>query len=147
MQSVNYAKEKEEKLGIMKDRAREVKQVLSDPKYGSAWDPYPFNSGYFMCLRLKTVEAEPLRVHLLDRYGVGLISTGKNDLRIAFSCLEKDDVQQLFDLNPTHKLAIQQMLYSNQHLLSLRNPQPRVLVHHQERSGSHHADTDPRRWL
>ena len=50
-----------------------------------------------MCLKLKTVEAEKLRVHLLERYGVGLISLGKTDLRVAFSCLEKEDVRELFD--------------------------------------------------
>ena len=75
----------------------EVKRVLADPKYNDAWEPYPFNSGYFMCLRIKTVEAEKLRVHLLDKYGVGLISLGDTDLRVAFSCLEKDDVRELFD--------------------------------------------------
>jgi hypothetical protein len=51
-----------------------------------------------MCLRLKTVEAEPLRVHLLNSHGVGLISLGKHDLRVAFSCIEKEDVQKLFDI-------------------------------------------------
>lgn len=50
-----------------------------------------------MCLKLKTVEAESLRVHLLEKYGVGLISLGKTDLRVAFSCLEKEDVRELFD--------------------------------------------------
>jgi dimeric dUTPase (all-alpha-NTP-PPase superfamily) len=43
------------------------------------------------------VDAEPLRLHLLEKYGVGLISLGKTDLRVAFSCLEKEDVQELFD--------------------------------------------------
>jgi len=97
LQSGSYQAEKEEKYQIMEDRAREVKRVLADPKYNDAWAPYPFNSGYFMCLRLKTVEAEKLRVHLLDKYGVGLISLGDTDLRVAFSCLEKDDVRELFD--------------------------------------------------
>jgi aspartate/methionine/tyrosine aminotransferase len=95
--SESYAEEKAEKVRIMRERAEEVKRVLRDPRYDRAWEPYPFNSGYFMCLRLKTVEAEPLRVHLLDRYGVGLISLGKSDLRVAFSCIEKEDVQELFD--------------------------------------------------
>ncbi|MFO7987256.1 MAG: hypothetical protein R6U38_15465, partial [Desulfatiglandaceae bacterium] len=54
--------------------------------------------GYFMCLKLKTVDAEALRVHLLDTYGVGLISLGPTDLRVAFSCLEKEDTRALFDL-------------------------------------------------
>ncbi|MBN1833311.1 MAG: aminotransferase class I/II-fold pyridoxal phosphate-dependent enzyme [Deltaproteobacteria bacterium] len=96
-QSDTYAAEKEEKLQIMKDRAQEVKRVLANNKYNRAWDVYPFNSGYFMCLKLKTVNAEELRVHLLEKYGAGLISLGKTDIRVAFSCLEKNDVQELFD--------------------------------------------------
>jgi len=96
--SDTFDSEKQEKFTIMKERAMEIKQVLSDPKYGKAWEPYPFNSGYFMCLRLKTTEAEPLRVHLLEKYGVGLISTGKSDLRITFSCVEKEDIRELFDI-------------------------------------------------
>ncbi len=98
LKSTSYKAEKEEKFGIMKERAMEVKRVLAHPKYHDAWDPYPFNSGYFMCLKLKTVEAEPLRVHLLNTYGVGLISLGKQDLRVAFSSVEKNDVQELFDI-------------------------------------------------
>jgi len=97
LQSPSFAAEKAEKFAVMKARADEIHRVLADPKYAPAFAAYPFNSGYFMCLRLKTVEAEPLRVHLLEKYGVGLISLGKTDLRVAFSCLEKDDVQELFD--------------------------------------------------
>lgn len=97
LNSDSYRAEKQEKFEIMKDRAEEVKKVLSDPKYQDAWEIYPFNSGYFMCLRLKTVDAERLRVHLLEKYGVGLISLGTTDLRVAFSCLEKEDVRELFD--------------------------------------------------
>jgi len=93
----SYETEKKDKYRIMKERALEVKRVLDNSKYRDAWDVYPFNSGYFMCLKLKTVEAEPLRVHLLEKYGVGLISLGKHDLRVAFSCVEREDVQELFD--------------------------------------------------
>jgi aspartate/methionine/tyrosine aminotransferase len=98
LRSPTYAAEKEEKLRIMTERAQEVKRVLADAKYREAWEVYPFNSGYFICLKLKKVEAEPLRVHLLDHYGIGLISLGKQDLRVAFSCIEKEDVQKLFDV-------------------------------------------------
>jgi aspartate/methionine/tyrosine aminotransferase len=90
-------REHEEKFNVLKERALEVKAVLSDSKYNSAWQAYPFNSGYFMCLQLKTVEAETLRVHLLDNYGVGLIALGPTDLRVAFSCIDKDQIQELFD--------------------------------------------------
>jgi hypothetical protein len=51
-----------------------------------------------MCLKLKRVDAEQLRVHLLDKYGVGTISINKTDLRIAFSCIAEEDIEELFDL-------------------------------------------------
>jgi len=51
-----------------------------------------------MCIRLKDVNAEDLRVHLLENYGTGLISIGEQNLRVAFSCLEKNDVETLFDI-------------------------------------------------
>ncbi|MFO7860881.1 MAG: aminotransferase class I/II-fold pyridoxal phosphate-dependent enzyme [Desulfosalsimonas sp.] len=98
MQDENYQAEKQARYELLRARAETVKQVLADPKYASAWDVYPFNSGYFMCIRLKTVEAEKLRAHLLDQYGVGLIALGRYDLRVAFSCLEKDDIRTLFDI-------------------------------------------------
>jgi aspartate/methionine/tyrosine aminotransferase len=97
MRSRANAAEKAEKFEILKARAAKVKAVLADPKYEGAWKPYPFNSGYFMCLRLKTVTAEALRVHLLDQYGVGLIALGEHDLRVAFSCIDEDQLQLLFD--------------------------------------------------
>ena len=51
-----------------------------------------------MCIRLKqNVDAEELRVHMLNKYGIGLISIGSKNLRVAFSCLEKDQVKTLFD--------------------------------------------------
>jgi aspartate/methionine/tyrosine aminotransferase len=98
MQDPRHEAEKKEKFELLKARAIKVKQVLADEKYARAWDVYPFNSGYFMCLKLKTVEAEPLRVHLLNTYGVGLISLGKYDLRAAFSCIDERQVQELFDM-------------------------------------------------
>ena len=93
----NNAAEKLEKFNILKARAERVKAVSMDPKYAAAWEVYPFNSGYFMCIRLKTVDAEALRIHLLDRYGVGLISLGASNLRVAFSCLEEGEVDNLFE--------------------------------------------------
>ena len=97
MKDTRYPAEKQEKFNTLKARANKVKEVLKNPKYSEAWDVYPFNSGYFMCVRLKTVAAETLRVHLLDTYGVGLIALGDKDLRVAFSCLDLDDIEVLFD--------------------------------------------------
>ena len=96
LNSENYEKEKEEKFAILCKRATRVKEVLANKKYYEAWDVYPFNSGYFMCLRLKKVNAEELRLHLLNKYGVGVISLGETDIRIAFSCVEEEDIQDIF---------------------------------------------------
>ena len=60
-----------------------------------------------MLIEVKGVEAERLRVHLLEKHGVGLIATGKHDLRVAFSCLEAEDVEPLFEI--VHK-AIQELI-------------------------------------
>ncbi len=98
MQGDRFNAEKQEKFAILQNRARCVKTVLSNPEYAKAWTVYPFNSGYFMCVRLKTVNAELLRCHLLETYGVGLISIGDKDLRVAFSCLEENEIPELFNI-------------------------------------------------
>jgi aspartate/methionine/tyrosine aminotransferase len=97
MQDENFRDETREKYDILKRRASRVKKVLAHPKYKDAWDVYPFNSGYFMCIRLKSVNAETLRIHLLEKYGIGLISIGERNLRIAFSCIEENEIPELFD--------------------------------------------------
>ncbi len=98
MADENYEVYKKEKFDLLKNRALKMKEVLKDSKFKDAFDVYPFNSGYFMCIRLKDVNAEDLRLHLLDNYGTGLISIGKNNIRVAFSCLEENDVETLFDI-------------------------------------------------
>ncbi|UOD35404.1 aminotransferase class I/II-fold pyridoxal phosphate-dependent enzyme [Deferribacteraceae bacterium V6Fe1] len=94
----NFYADKQKKYEIMKARGLKVKEVLNNTDYSDEFTYYPFNSGYFMCLKLKNVDAEKLRVHLLDKYGVGTISVNKTDLRIAFSCIEVEQVQELFDI-------------------------------------------------
>ena len=98
LQSEEFQVEKEEKFEIMKGRALRTKQVLANEKFAPYWTYYPFNSGYFMCLRLNDIDAETLRLHLLDEYGVGVIASNKTDIRVAFSCVEESDIEELFDL-------------------------------------------------
>ncbi len=90
--------ERAEKNAELRARAERVAEVAAQPRYAESWDVYPFNSGYFMCVEVKGVDAEKLRVHLLDQYGVGLIATSGSDIRVAFSCLEVDQVEPLFEL-------------------------------------------------
>jgi len=98
LQHPDFEKQRDEKVAILKARANRTKQVLDGGKYDDAWEYYPFNSGYFMCLKLKTVKAEALRRHALEKYGVGTIALGDTDLRVAFSCLEEGDIEKLFEL-------------------------------------------------
>ena len=97
LKSPSIEKEKAEKVEILKKRAMRVKTVLADPKYKEVWDVYPFNSGYFMCIKLKTVNAEKLRLHLLEKYKVGMISIGDTDLRIAFSSVDEENIEAMFE--------------------------------------------------
>ena len=98
LQSLEFQTQKQEKFEVLKKRACRVKKILDQEKYRDAWDYYPFNSGYFMCLKLKGVLAEVLRNHLLDHYGVGVISLGESDVRVAFSCVGEQELELLFDL-------------------------------------------------
>ncbi|WP_045521280.1 aminotransferase class I/II-fold pyridoxal phosphate-dependent enzyme [Neobacillus niacini] len=98
LQSSQYEEEKYKKHNIMKRRAMKVKEIITREKYKEALGFYPFNSGYFMCLKLNQVDAEELRLHLLNEYGVGTIAINTTDLRIAFSCVEEEDLEELFEL-------------------------------------------------
>lgn len=94
----DFAAQVGEKLQLMKSRALRAREVLANPDYAEVWEPYPFNSGYFMCLRLEGTDAEELRVRLLEQYGVGVIAEGDTDMRIALSSLEVDEIPDIFDI-------------------------------------------------
>ncbi|ADM71648.1 Putative N-acetyl-LL-diaminopimelate aminotransferase [Paenibacillus polymyxa E681] len=98
LKSTDFEQQKKEKFQIMKGRANKVKALLDSGKYGDVWSYYPFNSGYFMCLKLNGLSAERLRTHLLEQYGVGTIALGEYDLRIAFSCIEEEYLEDLYDI-------------------------------------------------
>ncbi len=98
LSSSTIDEERKQKCEILRGRAERVYAVANEARFAPSWDVYPFNSGYFMCVRVKGVDSEQLRVHLLDAYGVGLISTAPTDIRIAFSCLEVEDVEPLFEV-------------------------------------------------
>jgi aspartate/methionine/tyrosine aminotransferase len=90
--------ERREKKALLEDRAKKVHAILSGPQYAEFWEPYPFNAGYFMCLKLKGVDAETYRRHLLEKYGVGVIADGERDIRIAFSSVDAGQLEDLYNL-------------------------------------------------
>ncbi len=85
-----------EKVATLRKRAEVVAVECRKAAYADCWDVYPFNSGYFMCLRLKGADADTVRVRLLDDHGVGTIALGKTDLRVAFSCLAEAQIAGVF---------------------------------------------------
>jgi len=98
MSSESFAAECAEKRAILAARAQKVQEILAGADYSDIWEPYPFNAGYFMCVKLKGLDADTYRKFLLNKYGVGVIADGKHDIRIAFSAVDEDKLTELYRL-------------------------------------------------
>ena len=96
LQDPEFRRQQAEKVAILRVRAEATRRECHKPEYAPLWDVYPYNSGYFMCLRLKGADAEQVRTRLLDQHGVGTIALGQANLRVAFSCLTEDQVPTVF---------------------------------------------------
>ena len=90
------AAEQKEKRAILEARARESQRILDSGDFSDVWDAYPFNSGYFLCLKLKGLSADGYRKHLLETRGIGVIADGETDVRVAFSAVELADLPELY---------------------------------------------------
>jgi aspartate/methionine/tyrosine aminotransferase len=95
------------KVAILRQRYETTKRECRKPEYADAWDVYPFNSGYFMCVRTKGCTAEAARQELLAQHGIGAIALGQSELRIAFSCLEDHQIPGVFAAAATAIRAVQ----------------------------------------
>ena len=96
MRAPGYAEQKQRNYEILKARALKVKKVASDAGYAKLWEVYPSHAGYFTCLNLKSGNAEQVRQRLLAEHGIGTISLGETELRVAYSCLEESDIETVF---------------------------------------------------
>jgi len=95
--SEDYSAQKEAKYYIMQKRYDAVKEALTEEKYTEYFEALPFNSGYFMCVKLaEGLVGEEVRQLLIEKYSIGLISLG-NVLRIAFSAVAASDVKEMFE--------------------------------------------------
>lgn len=92
-----FDQEIQHNIDVLEARYKVTKEVVYDEKYATSWQPYDFNSGYFMALKVHGVDPEQLRVHLIEQYSIGIIALNDTDIRIAFSCVEKDDIPHVFD--------------------------------------------------
>lgn len=97
LKSPDYGGEKQQKYHLLKLRFETVNKALTNQKYRPYFTPLPFNSGYFMCLKLNDkLDAEKVRLALLEKYSTGIISM-KNLLRIAYSSVATKDIPIVFE--------------------------------------------------
>ena len=93
-----YEQQKIKKFVILKERYKAVKKVLQENvKYNEVFTALPYNSGYFMCVKLaEGIDGEKLRRVLIDKYSIGVINLN-NVIRLAFSAVAVKDVPELFE--------------------------------------------------
>ncbi len=94
-QDPNNDAEKESLKNILKERYDVVRKFVDSHK-STALEALPFNSGYFMSFKTNGFDAETLRQKLLNEKGIGTISIDKNTLRVAFSSIEKNLIEEVY---------------------------------------------------
>jgi aspartate/methionine/tyrosine aminotransferase len=96
-ESSEYSAQKLQKFQIMKQRYEIIKETLKEKKYGEYFTALPFNSGYFMCIKLADgLNGEEVRQLLIKKYNIGTISLD-NILRLAFSSVSSGQIKELFE--------------------------------------------------
>lgn len=97
-ESNSYKLEKEAKYKLLEERYKKVKEVLNgNPQYKEEFEVLPFNSGYFMCVKLREgLDGEIIRRILLDEFDTGIINMA-GVIRIAFSAVAAKDIAELFE--------------------------------------------------
>ncbi len=87
--------QKEAFKAILEKRYRLVRNFV-DSHTSQELEVLPFNSGYFMAFSLKNIDAEVLRQKLLKDKGIGTIAIDSHTLRVAFSSLEEDKINIVY---------------------------------------------------
>ena len=92
----NYAAQKQNKFDILRQRYMGIKEILAQHvEYRTSFEPMPFNSGYFMCVKPLGIDAETVRQALLKTHNIGVIVLA-GLIRIAFSSVPCDKLDMLF---------------------------------------------------
>jgi aspartate/methionine/tyrosine aminotransferase len=93
----SYESEKQEKYNTLKIRYEKIKEVLAAHKeYEESFAAMPFNSGYFMCVKLNGANPEAVRKECLNNHGLGVIVLS-GLIRIAFSSVPLGKIEELFE--------------------------------------------------
>ncbi len=98
LQSETYQGEKERNKEKIRERYLKVKEILkAHQDYEKYFEALPFNSGYFMCVKLKNLDTDKVWELLLNKYSTGVICySEKNLLRIAFASTPLAQLEKLF---------------------------------------------------
>jgi aspartate/methionine/tyrosine aminotransferase len=80
----------------LEERYRLAKRFLAARALPPSLKALPFNSGYFMSFECFGFSAEELRKKLLDERGIGTVSMQDRYLRVAFSGVDADGIDELF---------------------------------------------------
>ncbi len=70
-------------------------ELEAHPEYKGRFEALPFNSGYFMCVKVAGRDGEAVRQKLLTDYDTGVIALG-DLVRVAYSSLPEAQIPQLF---------------------------------------------------
>jgi len=99
LKSEAHEKEKEQNKEKIRERYLRVKETLkAHPEYEKYFEALPFNSGYFMCVRIKNLNVDKVWEVLLNKYSTGVICySEQNLLRIAFASTPKAQIEKLFN--------------------------------------------------
>lgn len=98
LKAMNEASFEDEKLKfrkVLEGRYKKVRAFVDGHKAASI-EALPFNSGYFMSFNVPNKNAEDLRKHLLNDYGIGTVSIDAHTLRVAFSSLEESQIESVY---------------------------------------------------
>ena len=89
--------EKNEMREMLERRYRRVRNFVAKKKHHPVLEPLPFNSGYFMAFHCTGIDAEELRVKLLHEKGIGTIAIDSSTLRIAFSSIDENLIDEVYE--------------------------------------------------
>jgi aspartate/methionine/tyrosine aminotransferase len=98
LNSGSHEKEKQANKQKIGERYRKMKAVLDGhPEYREYFEALPFNSGYFMCVKLKKSNPDKVWELLLSKYSTGVICYSEQALlRIAFASTPLAQIEKLF---------------------------------------------------
>lgn len=94
MQSPVYGEEKRRVFAILQSRYQRSREILDS--LNGPLRVLPFNSGYFLCFDTAEVSAERLRQKLLKEEGIGTISIQDRYLRVAYSSVDVEKLEELY---------------------------------------------------